>query len=84
MENRFNNKKLGGHVSGIKVEVRDGNLEKALRLFKKKIKDSRIMLELRDRQEYTKPSLIKRRKRNKAINRMKLQVMEEKKKNKLY
>ena len=71
-------------MSGIKVEVRDGNLEKALRLFKKKIKDSRIMLELRDRQEYTKPSLIKRRKRNKAINRMKLQVMEEKKKNKLY
>ena len=82
MENRFNNKKLGGHVSGIKVEVRDGQLEKALRLFKKKIKDSRIMLELRDRQEFTKPSLTKRRNKNKAINRLKMEVLEEKRNNK--
>ena len=82
MENRFNNKKLGGHVSGIKVEVRDGNLEKALRLFKKKIKDSRILLELRDRQEFTKPSLIKRRNKNKAINRLRMEVLEEKRNNK--
>jgi len=69
-------------VSGIKVEVRDGNLEKALRLFKKKIKDSRILLELRDRQEFTKPSLIKRRNKNKAINRLRMEVLEEKRNNK--
>ena len=69
-------------MSGIKVEVRDGNLEKALRLFKKKIKDSRIMLELRDRQEFTKPSLRKRQNKNRAINRLKMQVLEEKQKNK--
>jgi len=69
-------------VSGIKVEVRDGQLEKALRLFKKKIKDSRIMLELRDRQEFTKPSLTKRRNKNKAINRLKMEVLEEKRNNK--
>jgi len=69
-------------VSGIKVEVRDGNLEKALRLFKKKIKDSRILLELRDRQEFTKPSLIKRRNKNRAINRLRMEVLEEKRNNK--
>ena len=69
-------------MSGIKVEVRDGNLEKALRLFKKKIKDSRILLELRDRQEFTKPSLIKRRNKNRAINRLRMEVLEEKRNNK--
>lgn len=69
-------------MSGIKVQVRDGNLEKALKLFKKKIKDSRIMLELRDRQEFIKPSLLKRRNKNKAINRLKMEVLEEKRKNK--
>lgn len=74
-------------MSGIKVEVKDDSLkslDRALKLFKKKIKDSRIMLELRDRQEFTKPSLKKRRNKNKAINRMKMQVLEEKQKNKYY
>lgn len=69
-------------MSGIKVEVINGNLERALKLFKKKIKDSKIMLELRDRQEYIKPSLKKRINKNKAINRLKMQVLQEKLKNK--
>lgn len=69
-------------MSGIKVEVKDGQLEKALKLFKKKIKDSRIMLELRDRQEFTKPSLLKRKNKNKAINRLRMEVLKEKRNNK--
>ena len=69
-------------MSGIKVEVRNGNLERALKLFKKKIKDSRIMLEFKDHQEFIKPSLKKRINKNKAINRLKMQVLQEKLKNK--
>ncbi len=68
-------------MSGIKVNIKNGNIEKALKIFKKKIKDSHLMLEIRDRQEYTKPSLKKRQLKNKAINRNKHLVLEEKRRN---
>jgi len=58
-------------VSSIKVEVLNGNLEKALRSFKKKIKDTKLMVEIKDRQFFEKPSLSKRRKKQKAIARNK-------------
>ena len=38
----------------MKVAVKNGNVEKALRNLKPKMKDR--LLELRDRQQYTKPS----------------------------
>ena len=38
----------------MKVAVKNGNVEKALRNLKRKMKDR--LLELRDRQQYTKPS----------------------------
>ena len=38
----------------MKVAVNNGNVEKALRNLKRKMKDR--LLELRDRQQYTKPS----------------------------
>lgn len=38
----------------MKVAVKNGNVEKALRSLKRKMKDR--LLELRDRQHYTKPS----------------------------
>ena len=52
----------------LKVEVRKGqSVEKAISIFKKKVKQSGILMEYRDRQFYVKPSAIKREKRNKAI-----------------
>ncbi len=39
------------------VKVKHNNIESALRLFKRKIKDSGLMVELRERQHYTKPSV---------------------------
>ncbi len=42
------------------VEVRNGNLEKAMRVLKKKVQKSGLITELRDRQYYQKPSEKKR------------------------
>ena len=46
--------------------------------FKRKVKDSGILMEYRDRQFYEKPSAIKREKKNKAILRNKYKVLKEK------
>ena len=63
----------------IKVEVRKGqSVEKAISIFKKKVKQSGILMEYRDRQFYVKPSEIKREKKNKAILRNKYKVLKEK------
>ncbi len=63
----------------IKVEVRKGqSVEKAISIFKRKVKDSGILMEYRDRQFYEKPSAIKREKKNKAILRNKYKVLKEK------
>lgn len=42
-------------ISGRKVFVKDGNVEKALRKFKKKVAESGVLVELQERQTYTKP-----------------------------
>ena len=41
---------------GRSVLVSDGNVERALRKFKKKIQNSGLLIELRDRQTYVKPT----------------------------
>ena len=67
----------------IKVEVRKGqSIEKAISIFKKKVKQSGMMLELRERSYYVKPSAIKREKKNKAILRNKYKVLREKEQDK--
>ena len=50
----------------IKVVVKNNNVEKALSIFKRKIKDSGLMYELREREHYKKPSEIKKEIKNKA------------------
>ncbi len=63
----------------VKVEVRKGqSIEKAISIFKKKVKKSGLMLELRKRSFYVKPSAIKREEKNKAILRNKYKVLKEK------
>ena len=41
----------------MEVKVKNNNVEFALRLLKRKIKDSGLMVELREREYYTKPSV---------------------------
>ena len=40
----------------VKVKVRDGNITQALKVFKKKVNKSNHLVELKERQEYVKPS----------------------------
>jgi small subunit ribosomal protein S21 len=56
---------------GRTVVVTDNNVEKALRKFKKKINESGLLQELRDRQTYVKPTTEKKIKKIQAKSRWK-------------
>ena len=55
----------------LKVSVIKGNLQKALKLFKRKFKNTQVIKELRERQSYTKKSRKKRLIKDKAIYKQK-------------
>lgn len=55
------------------VIVRKGEgIDKAIRRFKKKVDSSKILRECKERQEYVKPSVRKRLKKLKAIQKQKM------------
>jgi small subunit ribosomal protein S21 len=56
------------------VYVKDGNVEKALRKFKKKIQDQNLLVELRERETYEKPTSVRKRKKAAAKNRWQKQL----------
>ena len=56
------------------VTVKDGNVERALRKFKKKIQDSGLLMELKERETYEKPTTRKKRKKSAARNRWQKQL----------
>ena len=56
----------------IYVKVRKGqSIDKALSILKKKLKESKLMVELREREFYKKPSEIRKEKKAKARLRYK-------------
>ena len=55
----------------LKVPVIKGNLNKALKIFKKKFKSTGVIKEIRERQQYIKKSTKKRLIKNKAIHKSK-------------
>ena len=59
---------------GRSVVVKDGNVEKALRKFKKKIADSGLLTELRERETYEKPTTQRKRQKSAAKNRWRKQL----------
>jgi len=59
------------------VTVKDGQFEKALRKFKKKVQESGILDDLREREHYTKPTTKRRMAKNKATRRHQRQVEQE-------
>lgn len=75
---RFRKKKKDTEPRGLYVEVRNNNIEAALRKFKKMIKSSNLMLELRQRSYYEKPSDERRRRRSAAISRARHQEKKKK------
>ena len=60
------------------VPVKDGeNIERALKKFKRKFEKTGVVKKLRARQQYDKPSVLKRLKMEHAIYVQKLRTMEE-------
>ena len=55
----------------LKIPVVKGNLNKALKIFKKKFKSTGVIKELRERKQYTKKSTKKRIEKDKAIYKQK-------------
>ena len=53
-------------LQGLQVDVYDGQVEKAIRILKKKVKESGMLLELKKKSYYTKPSERRREKKNMA------------------
>lgn len=76
MENDFN--------SGSKVYVKNDNVEQALRKFKKKIQNSGLLLDLRAKEFYEKPTSVRKRKKSSAKARWRKEVQKHQLPKKLY
>ena len=71
-------KKPKDNSVGLSVKVFNNNVDGALRILKKKVKEANLFQDLRDKEYYTKPSEIKRHKRNLAKLRNKYNIEKEK------
>jgi small subunit ribosomal protein S21 len=71
------NKKNNNYFKGSYVQVKNNNVEKALKQFKRVVKDSGLILEIKRREYYEKPSDIRRRKRNLGKIRQKYKTIRE-------
>lgn len=75
-ENKYNIKIE--RKSMIIVPVKDGeNIERALKKFKRKYEKTGVVKELRARQQYDKPSVLKRLKMERAVYVQKLRAAED-------
>ena len=70
-------KKKQSDSKGLYVEVKNNNIELALKQLKQKIKESNLMVELREKSHYEKPSAKRRHVKNLAKLRTKYKKMEE-------
>jgi len=61
----------------LKIPVVKDNINKALKHFKKKFRDTQVLKELRERKNYTKPSAKKRVQKDEAIRKLKKQQDDE-------
>jgi small subunit ribosomal protein S21 len=71
-------------LTGSTVYVRNDNVEQALRKFKKKIQDSGLLQEVRDRGEYVKPTIVRKKKAAAAKQRWKRKLQSQRLPEKLY
>ena len=70
------------NAQGLSVTVYNNNVEEALKRLKRKVKNSDIMQDLRKKEYFIKPSIIKREKRNLAKLRNHYKTLKEKEQNK--
>lgn len=62
---------------GLTVFVKDDNVEKAIRKFKKKVQDHGILDEVRERMEYVKPTTERKQAANRARRRWQKKVAQD-------
>lgn len=60
------------------IDVKKGNIEKALKLLKRKVIRTRLLKEVRARKEHVKPSVKKRLQKQKAVYIQKIRTQESK------
>ena len=71
-------------VRGTTVYVKNDNVEQAMRKFKKNIQDSGLLLDLRARESYEKPTTKKKRKAAAAKQRWKKKLQSQRLPDKLF
>ena len=69
---------MSKHPKLVSVEVRKGNIQKALKIFKRRIDESGHLQLLRTKQTYTIPTTKRRKQKLEAIRNQKRQTMIEK------
>ena len=74
----FRKKPKGNRLEGLQVDVYNNNVDQALRILKKKVKESNLFLDLKKKQYYEKPSKKRREKINMAKLRNKYAIEKEK------
>ena len=62
----FRKKPKENRMEGLSVDVYNNNVDKALRILKKKVKDANLFLDLKKKSYYKKKSEIRREKKNLA------------------
>ena len=72
-------KKPKDNSVGLSVKVFNNNIEGALKVFKKKVKNSGLMLELKKKAYYEKPS--KKRREKKNLQKLRYRYKQEKEQN---
>ena len=72
-------KKPKDNAVGLSVTVFNNNVEGALKVLKRKVKDSNLFIDLRKKEYFEKPSRVKREKRNLAKLRNQYKVEKDKK-----
>jgi small subunit ribosomal protein S21 len=61
----------------LNIPVIKGNIERALKQFKRKFRDTQVLKEVRERKNYTKKSLKRKIQKEEAIRKLKKQQEDE-------
>lgn len=70
-------------ATNLKIKVRKGDLNRALKIFKKKVNEYGILQEYKERQEYIKPSAKKREAKKRAKRNQYIETLKNKPSNKI-
>jgi small subunit ribosomal protein S21 len=77
-------RKSRNNLSGLRVEIEDGKFDSSLRAFKRKVENDNLIKEVRDRQEYVKPSTKRKVAKNAARKRWLKKISKSQMPKKLY